>query len=181
METDANAAIGAAIQKFRVAAGMSQGELASKLADLGEPFHQQTVAKVEKGARPLKLTEALAVAKVLNRKVDDLTLSPHAIDKAAEERRAIDTLLKSAVALEEAAKRYEADRIELASWIVEERKAPGAFVSGALAVLSADPVGIVEQAQEETLREYLAELPGVEVDREVLELLGWEPSDAPEA
>ena len=44
---------------------MTQTELARQLTARGLPFHQQTVQRVEKGERPLRLNEALAIAEIL--------------------------------------------------------------------------------------------------------------------
>lgn len=58
-------ATGAAIRKKREELGWSQQELAEALKDAGVSWHQTTVAKVERGERPLKMTEAVAVAYAL--------------------------------------------------------------------------------------------------------------------
>jgi transcriptional regulator with XRE-family HTH domain len=46
-------------------AKMSQTELARQLNDRGLSFHQQTVQRIEKGERPLRLNEAHAIAEIL--------------------------------------------------------------------------------------------------------------------
>ena len=46
-------------------AKMSQTELARQLSGRGLPFHQQTVQRIEKGERPLRLNEAHAIAEIL--------------------------------------------------------------------------------------------------------------------
>ncbi len=46
-------------------AKMSQTELARQLNRRGLPFHQQTVQRIEKGERPLRLNEAHAIAEIL--------------------------------------------------------------------------------------------------------------------
>ena len=46
-------------------AKMSQTELARQLNVRGLPFHQQTVQRIEKGERPLRLNEAHAIAEIL--------------------------------------------------------------------------------------------------------------------
>ncbi len=71
--------VGANIRQLRTAAGLSQGQLASKL---GESYRQQTLLKIEKGSRPLRLTEAAVLAQVLDTTVDAL-LNPPA-DTAVE-------------------------------------------------------------------------------------------------
>jgi transcriptional regulator with XRE-family HTH domain len=62
---DDDALVGANIARFRVARGLSQAELAAQLG-----VAQQTVAKIEKGTRPLKYSEAYKVAQIL-----DVTIS----------------------------------------------------------------------------------------------------------
>ncbi|UYM05458.1 helix-turn-helix transcriptional regulator [Solicola gregarius] len=64
-----NEAVGANIRKLRQAVNMSQTELASHV---DESFRQQTILKIEKGSRPLKLTEAVAIAEALSVSVEYL-------------------------------------------------------------------------------------------------------------
>jgi hypothetical protein len=52
---------------------MTQAELAEEVSLRGVPWRQQTVLKVEKGQRPLRLREAAAVAVALQVGVDVLT------------------------------------------------------------------------------------------------------------
>lgn len=65
MADEMDACIGANVKKYRLARGMSQGDVADAMSDPDEPFHQQTVLKIEKGARSLKLAEASRLADVL--------------------------------------------------------------------------------------------------------------------
>jgi transcriptional regulator with XRE-family HTH domain len=60
-----DAQVGHNLQRIREARGVSQADLAARLGKLGLPFHQQTILKVEKGQRPLRLAEAQAIATVL--------------------------------------------------------------------------------------------------------------------
>ncbi|MCV7056282.1 helix-turn-helix domain-containing protein [Mycolicibacterium gilvum] len=74
--------VGANIRAYRTAIGMSQLELAEALGrSLGERVHQQTILKIEKGTRPLRFSEARAVAKVLG--VQDYMLLAGREDRAA--------------------------------------------------------------------------------------------------
>ena len=62
-----DAVIGGNIKTARVAAGLSQEQLADKITEVsGQPMHQQTVLKIEQGSRPVRYTEAAAIAKVLS-------------------------------------------------------------------------------------------------------------------
>lgn len=61
--------VGANIRKAREALGLSQAQVAKHV---GLGFQQQTIVKIEKGDRPLRLSEAVRVAKVLGVEVPDL-------------------------------------------------------------------------------------------------------------
>jgi transcriptional regulator with XRE-family HTH domain len=63
--TEFNRRVGANVRWFRKAAGVSQSELAQRLAERGFPFSQTTVVKTEQGARPLKFEEAVAISEIL--------------------------------------------------------------------------------------------------------------------
>jgi transcriptional regulator with XRE-family HTH domain len=72
---DFNARVGANIKRLRAAAGLSQADLAHQLTERGFPFQQQTILKVEKGIRPLKLEEAQEIAEIL--RTNTAQLSEH--------------------------------------------------------------------------------------------------------
>lgn len=72
--TDFNERVGSNVQRFRKAAGLSQADLAQALTQRGASFQQQTVLKVEKGSRPLKLDEAALIADILEMPVFDLLI-----------------------------------------------------------------------------------------------------------
>ncbi len=71
--------VGHNVQVLRQAAGKSQTELAEAMQAMGWAFHQQTVLKIEKGSRPLKLAEALSIAAVLEVPVDRLWAEPETV------------------------------------------------------------------------------------------------------
>lgn len=54
--------IGAKVRLLREERGWSQSDLARRLSDIGLEMHQTTVAKMEAGRRPLRVSEAVAVA-----------------------------------------------------------------------------------------------------------------------
>lgn len=72
LTADFNARVGANVKWLRVVAGLSQTQLAEALSRHGFSAHQQTVLKIEKGSRPLRLEEAVQVAEVLDIPVTDL-------------------------------------------------------------------------------------------------------------
>lgn len=64
------------LREWRNERGMSQEELARQMAELGFPFHQGTIYKIETGARRVRLDEATVLAKVLGLDLDMLTAEP---------------------------------------------------------------------------------------------------------
>jgi len=82
---DIDANIATNVRAYREARGVSQEDLAARLAEAGFPFSQATVWKVENGQRPVKAAELAALADVLEiRGAMSLTLRPdtarHLID-----------------------------------------------------------------------------------------------------
>jgi transcriptional regulator with XRE-family HTH domain len=65
--------VGANLQLHRKAKGYSQSDLAGMLEQRGLPFQQQTILKIEKGTRPLKLEEAYVIADILGIELSSLT------------------------------------------------------------------------------------------------------------
>ncbi|MBF6363180.1 helix-turn-helix transcriptional regulator [Nocardia farcinica] len=53
------------IRQWRKARNWSQEDLAAELNNLGFEMHQTTVAKIERGARPLRVAEAVALAHIM--------------------------------------------------------------------------------------------------------------------
>jgi transcriptional regulator with XRE-family HTH domain len=68
-----NQRVGANLQLHRKAKGYSQSDLAGMLEQRGLPFQQQTILKIEKGTRPLKLKEAYVIADILGIELSSLT------------------------------------------------------------------------------------------------------------
>lgn len=61
------------LKRAREAIGWSQSELAKRAAQAGlKGFHQPTIQRIEAGARPLRLNEALALARLVGRSLDDM-------------------------------------------------------------------------------------------------------------
>ena len=72
-EDDENKAIGERIQALRGRRQMTQERLADELSKaIDAPIAQQTIAKIEKGVRPLKLFEAQHLAEILRSPLTDL-------------------------------------------------------------------------------------------------------------
>lgn len=64
-EDDFDRLIGTNVQTYRKSRGLSQADLAAAISTPQEGVHQQTVLKIEKGSRPLKLSEAVRIAEAL--------------------------------------------------------------------------------------------------------------------
>lgn len=64
------------MRELREAMGLSQAELARRIRAKGPAFHQQTVARIESGDRPVRLNEAFLVAEELAASLDEMTLQP---------------------------------------------------------------------------------------------------------
>src|SRR5215217_1050226 len=99
---DFNQRVGANLQLHRKAKGYSQSDLAGLLEQRGLPFQQQTILKIEKGSRPLKLEEASVIADILGIELSSLTeqFGNDAIAAAATEvlqRAAVIARLKKAI------------------------------------------------------------------------------------
>jgi transcriptional regulator with XRE-family HTH domain len=73
LPTAFNQRVGANLQLHRKAKGYSQSDLAMLLEQHGLPFQQQTILKIEKGARPLRLEEAVVIAEILEIDLNALT------------------------------------------------------------------------------------------------------------
>ncbi|EFV12498.1 helix-turn-helix transcriptional regulator [Segniliparus rugosus] len=64
------------VAQLRENMDLSQEALARQLREVGLPFHQATVQRIEAGARPVKLGEAFAIAQALGSTVEAMSSSP---------------------------------------------------------------------------------------------------------
>ena len=67
------AAFSSSIEQERKAAQMSQEEFARRLREYGLSFYAHTVEKIESGAQPIRLNEALVISKVLQVELPQVT------------------------------------------------------------------------------------------------------------
>ncbi|WFR84649.1 helix-turn-helix transcriptional regulator [Arthrobacter sp. Y-9] len=64
---------GLAVKQLRENEGWTMSELATRLSDAGlTNFHPTTVARMERGERPVRLSEAVVIARLFDVGVDDL-------------------------------------------------------------------------------------------------------------
>ena len=61
------------IREERQRQKLSQGELARRMAQLGFPYYQQTIRRIEEGRRKVSVGEAEALARIFGTSVDRLT------------------------------------------------------------------------------------------------------------
>jgi len=69
--------LGALIKRRREDKGWTQAEYAARLSEYGSTWHQQTILKVEKGTRPLRVSEFMVHAHVLG---EPASLLMHVLD-----------------------------------------------------------------------------------------------------
>lgn len=83
---------GAVVRSLRLAAGMTQEQLAQALTSEGWAARQNTIAKLENGLRPTTLAELYVIARVFNveaRDIAALTDPPQAEDEKASAKFAL--------------------------------------------------------------------------------------------
>lgn len=66
--------LAANVRESRARLGLSQGEVARRMADLGWPWYQQTVRRIEEGSRRAGAGEAKALARIFGTTVDRLMM-----------------------------------------------------------------------------------------------------------
>lgn len=67
------AAFSSSVERARKAAQMSKEEFARRLREYGLSFYAHTVEKIESGAQPIRLNEALVISKVLQVELPQVT------------------------------------------------------------------------------------------------------------
>ncbi len=110
--------VGKNVQVLRESIGISQAKLADAVSSQGRSsLHQQTIVKIEKGTRPLKLSEAVELAWALDTKVELLFEADElVIDRAARLRSCIERFHEAERGIAAAAKHFDTARGALALW-----------------------------------------------------------------
>lgn len=162
-----DARVGANVRKLRQARGLNQDQLAARVAERGVPFRQQTIVKIEKGERPLRLREADAVTAALDVDIDALVGDEVAIDWTAllmlhtrDTAQAWDTLLRAAKQLlvAQAQVRRDLDTVRRLNVSIEVH-----ILNEALTMLRVDAVEAVAAAGYELDAERAAQAAGEKV------------------
>lgn len=107
----------AQMEDLRSARQITQTALAEQVRERGFPFHQQTIAKIENGTRPVRLDEAYVIADVLGSSVPQMVLP---LKQARDLQRLTDawrTASRLRYAVLRAAAEYDSARQELAKEI----------------------------------------------------------------
>lgn len=125
-------AFGDRVRQWRKARSWSQEDLAEKLNDFGFEMHQTTVAKIERGTRPLRVAEAVALAQIFGVPALSVFYGPGPEDEAMSVesmRELIETYEK---ALNESEERLEEAAKTVAYWVRQRTAAVDAINAAAL-------------------------------------------------
>lgn len=162
-----DARVGANVRKLRQARGLNQDQLAARVAERGVPFRQQTIVKVEKGERPLRLREADAVTAALDVDIDALVGDEVAIDWTAllmlhtrETTQAWDALLRTAkqFLVAQVQVRHDLDTVRGLNVSIEDH-----ILNEAVTVLQVDATKAVAAASQQLGAECAAQAADEEV------------------
>lgn len=142
--------VGENLRRLRLARGMNQEQLAAAVAERGIPFRQQTIVKIEKGQRPLRLREADAITEALEVAIDALVGEEAVADWAAvliHHTREVDEQWRK---LADAARGLLRGKESLRHTLdtVKEKEIPvdEHLLNEAATVLQVDPVEVVRSA-----------------------------------
>jgi transcriptional regulator with XRE-family HTH domain len=109
------ALFGANQRRFREAYGWSQSELARRMVEAGWPkYSQVAVSRTEEGARAVRLDEAVSIARLFNRKLQDLLDPKDVIDAWQKLRYLMDDYSNSVTVLRRSVREIEDHRLFLA-------------------------------------------------------------------
>lgn len=110
-----DALLGSGIQHIRESMGLTQTRLAEAMSTRGHAWHQQTVVKTEKGLRPVRFEEALALADILHVEVTALDGRRREDVVVQQIRRYLHECAEAMQSVEASAQRLKASRARLAA------------------------------------------------------------------
>lgn len=112
------------VRRLRETRGISQEDLAQRMADRGHAFSQATIWKIEQGKRPLKMTEAIALAEELGlSRWGDLAMEPTWLEREGLLREWHHTAHEKYGALMKATVEYLDAQVQIAFGAAEIRDA----------------------------------------------------------
>ena len=102
-EHPVEAAFAANLKCAREQAGLTQDQLAAKMAERGFAFSQATIWKIEQGRRPVRIAEFHALSEVLDEPLYSLFLSASqaSYGQRVRVRAARDRLIEASAAIEQ--------------------------------------------------------------------------------
>jgi transcriptional regulator with XRE-family HTH domain len=152
-------AVGKNVAALRQGRGWSQSDLADRVNERGETFRQQTILKIEKGSRPMKLSEALNIAAALE-------TSPFALwhgsqsERSGQIARQMSVVFARADDLRQAVANLYPDLVRLAYLLAQHRDGVDPFVAEtAMDFVESDWGFEVNEQLAEELRKEFGELP----------------------
>lgn len=81
--------------RLREAAGLSQAEMVQKLREKGwKNVHPTTISRIEKGERPVRLSEAARIAQVLGQDLQLMMITPNRAGAEEEVDKAVERVVK---------------------------------------------------------------------------------------
>ncbi len=99
------------MKRLREERGWSQGEMARQMAAAGwDGFHQTTVSRIEKGERPVRLSEARGIAELLETSVSSMIAPPAEMMVLDGLHRSNRAMRAAARKITDAADEYESER-----------------------------------------------------------------------
>lgn len=106
------ALFGANLRRFREAFGWSQSELARQMQEAGwSKYSQVAVSRTEEGSRAVRLDEAISLARLFNRKLQDLLDPKGVIDTWQRLRLVMEDYSSSVTELRKVVRELEEQRL----------------------------------------------------------------------
>lgn len=127
----------------RLRGSMSQRDMADEMTRRGWKWSHVTVGSVERGERPLRASEALGVANILNIPVEELVAAQDSVRLREGQRSVLFALTQ----LQEAVSRWDAARLDLAA-LADEL----GYRHDDVDAISVDGMGLVTVTAEEIVR-----------------------------
>ncbi|HML50895.1 MAG TPA: helix-turn-helix transcriptional regulator [Propionicimonas sp.] len=118
------------VRRLRDLRGLSQTDLAAQLRErYGLKFHQATIDRVEKGARPCRLDEVYALAEVLGSTVDEMLADWSSAEAAFREltsiaRRAGETEFRINMGIQQELAAIDGDRERVEAGLARSNDSP---------------------------------------------------------
>lgn len=120
--TDQERLFGGNLKMVREARGLTQTALAKKMAERGFPFHQMTISRIESGERPPRLSEAIALAEIVETTVEHLTALSDKAEAETAVRHHLAVVADALLGIEEQARNVLSVHSGFGVWIARARK-----------------------------------------------------------